>query len=1430
VPGQEITPRARPAAPGADELPAAGVARVGGEHGTPGGAGCLVTADLVLTCAHVVSDALDRPREDTVAAGTTVRVGFPLATAGDRGAEVPAEVLHWVPIRPDRSGDLAVLRLREPAPQGARPLPVTWVRDVWHHRARAVGFTGGEPGGIWFRGRLGGRTGEGWLQLSRADGQTTHVREGFSGGPVWDEELDAVIGLVVAAQTGQDGQAFVLHTGTIARELPDLVPFLDPPSPFRGLVTYEEDDEDVFFGRAGDIEDVLTALSGTAAPVTLYGPSGCGKSSLARAGVLPRMRRDGYEVLVVDAGKVASPRAALAVELWRAVREDRPGPQRAAGVDEVERMLAAYGLTDTLHRLRGRQSDRLLVLLDQAEALLDRTEQEVAQLVELLFAQRTGPGPRALLTLRADFMDAVLRHPLLGPALRGGRTLPLTPMSRAQLEEVVTRPVARIPSVEYDPGLVRRILDDAGSEPGVLPLLGFVLQTLWERRSGGRLPTTAYEEMGGVLGALRRHADRVWAECVGGPGADECEARALLTGLVRVLPGSETPLRRRLTRREAGEVRWELARRFAERRLLVLHGQEGEPESAELAHEALITVWDRLRERIAEDGQFLAARAELAHDLDRWVRGERSPDLLPGPVQLGALEARLAHREDQLDAEERDFLARARRRRRAARTRARMAWTAVALVLALLVGLGTFLVYQSHISEQLDAQARSRALATLSDEQAGRDPGLASLTAVAAYDVSPTHEARNALLRRYAALKEYGWILSGAEGTLRAVATSGDASVTLVTTERGRATLFVRRPSGTVVRTHLRLAVNAVAPLVSRDGRRIAYLSAHRNHVSWHEVDPAAREVLGPRRTVRAEGYRQPGRASDTEGSPAGLAAFSPDARRVAAVSDDGRLWLWDLDSGRSRRLPAPAQPARGVAFGPDAGTLVTQLQGPGAPDTQVTVAAVDARTGRARTLAREVALSDEVARIALSGDGRVLAYCRAASNGDPVVYRAVRVTDGRETMRYRPGSSFLCGDLAVDRTGGRVAVHDSGARWTLLAPGRDAKPVRATGPIIGRTTGLPLLGTRDKPVALVWDAIAVTARPMSTSSFSISSPPVLLGDGDLMLVHQGERGEHVALVHVGKAATGGRISTVRRVDREPAAAPLTGPLPRMQVNRSETLMADLVDGRKVVIRQLPSLRRVAEVTLAAPPPGAATDPPYFGFLGDEELLTVSGGLIEQWNARNGLRLERTIDVRRIGLTDRPSPGLFVRGHPEPGHLLVHVPGRPTVHAVDRRTGRENKALRLRFGDDFVSGGFTEDGRHALVATMGGLLEGWSVSGGTARRVLGPLGPAVRSDQSQLRPVGRSAFVVASGTAVRFLHFDDLDRIDAYDFLEEQTFHAISPDGLTVLRGTASGMEVFRLDPALWKRHLCAVVGRDLSEDERRGLHWEVGRVCPRKT
>ncbi|MFD0386132.1 hypothetical protein ACFQ2B_38375 [Streptomyces stramineus] len=463
----------------------------------------------------------------------------------------------------------------------------------------------------------------------------------------------------------------------------------------------------------------------------------------------------------------------------RAVRAARPGGQRRAGRD----LARGPGLADAYHRARGQAAGGLVVVLDQAEALLDRTEAEVTEAADLLFPDRRPAGLRVLVTLRADFMDAMLKHPRLGPALRVGKTLPLTPMSRAQLDEVIVKPLERIPAVAYDPGLDRRILDDARDEPGILPLLGFVLEQLWERRAAGRLRSASYEAMGGVSGALELHARTVWQECVDEQA--EAEALRLLTGLVRVHPGSETPLRRRLTREEAGVTRWRLARSFAERRLLVLHGGEEEPETAELAHEALISAWPALRRQVKADGAFLAGRAELGHDHDRWERGSRSADLLPGGQQLAAIGRWLGDREQDLTEEERAFLALARQRQRAHRTRTRIAWTAAALVLALIAGLGTFLVYQSSVSEQREAEARSRSLASLSGELVKRDPGQAALAAVAAYDIAPTQEARTALMRRYDQFKDDEWVLTGAEGKIKALATSLDGAVTLVVTETG---------------------------------------------------------------------------------------------------------------------------------------------------------------------------------------------------------------------------------------------------------------------------------------------------------------------------------------------------------------------------------------------------------------------------------------------------------------------------------------------------------------------------------------------------------------------------------------------------------------------------------------------------------------------
>ncbi|MFE6334335.1 trypsin-like peptidase domain-containing protein [Streptomyces sp. NPDC057798] len=1423
---------------------AAAVVRVKGRDGVVAGAGFLVTDDLVLTCAHVVSDALDRPREEAVESGAEVAIDLPLA--GDAGGSYDggdrmAGVRRWIPVAPDRTGDIALLQLRDPIP-GARPLPLADPPEgVWHHHARAVGFTDDHPGGIWHSGTFRGPTREGWVQLSRGDGESVYVKRGFSGSPVWNDELGSVVGLMVAAEPGREAQqAFALRTRTLLDALPELVPLVTPPTPFRGLATFQEADADIFFGRDDDIEKVVTALHGDRPPVTLYGPSGCGKSSLALAGVVPRMREAGYAVLVVNAGHIASLRSALATELHRLARAQEPEGAESAGTMEAQ--LAKGGLADTLHRVLGPTATRVLVVVDQAESLLDRVEAEVAEAARLLFPKAKPGNVCVLLTLRADFVDAALNHPVMGPALKDGTNVLLTPMSGDQLADVISEPVRHLPAVAYDPGLEKRILDDAGGAPGILPLLGFVLTQLWDRRSGGRLRMTTYEEIGGVSGALARHAEQAWRECV--RPADEADALRLLTGLVRVLPGSAAPLRRMLTREEAGETRWRIALALAERRLLVLHGKEGEAQTAELAHEALTSAWPTLAGQVRTDSDLLAARAELRHDLDRWETAGRSPDLLPGPIQLASLTRRLQARETEISSEERTFLGLATRRQRRRRIRLRVAWGAAALVLALIAGLGTFLVQQSRVSAEREAEGRSRSLAVLSDELAQRDPGGAALVAMAAHDLSPTEEARNALLRRYDHFVLSRWALSGTDAPISQVATSTDGRVVLVTTRAGGTTsrdggavLFVRGADERVVRTRLPLAEQAFLPMVSRDGRRIAYLSTKDGGtLVWHDVDPAGADgsaVLGKEDKILGKEFGEPGTALYQR---LGIADFSPDAREVVTAVD-GKIRIRELATRRTRELPGRLPAVDRVWFGPNAGTLVAHLR----PDAEQekngtgSLVAVDTSTGQTRTLATGVRAS-YVPRLALSGDGAVLVVCRESRLGKDVAYEALRVADGQVLTRYRPGEfSTSCKSIAIDGTGDHFAVSTAGATWHVVGTRPGGKVREALGP--GSLPELveddmSLVGDPQEPVLIVPDETSVTGRPLSWSTINADSPPVLLsgaawGERGETVVRLGEDGDSMGIVRMDTEGST-LIKEVKRPRR--TGTNFIEDLPELKANRSGTLAADLIGPDKVRVWELPSLRTATDI-VTQPPPEDENVQVFFG--PRDELLTISGSIIEHWNARDGRRLSKPIDVRDLGLAGENLAQFTASPHPEPGHVQILVTGNPVIRAISLRTGKENKRLAVRLGPDVSTAVLDRSGDFAVVQTKGLMVEVWSVgqAGQPLRRVLGPVGPlhqfhmfehGFRSDSS--------VYFLANGNSIRFQDAaDPEDRGDSYVFAEEQEFLAASHDGRTLLRRIdKAAVNVLHLDPELWKKELCGTLGHDLSADERRGLPtWLPDRICP---
>ncbi|MFB8038678.1 trypsin-like peptidase domain-containing protein [Streptomyces sp. NPDC056004] len=1438
----------------ADEALNAAVARVRGENGTIAGAGVLLTPDRVLTCAHVVSDALERERHISVTVGTTVLIDFPLADSA--GSQVfIAEVEQWIPEEPKHCGDVAVLRLRDPVP-GTCPLPMADSEKPSGRQVRVVGFPDGELGMTWHRGVLSGKSSGDWIQLSRADTRTVHVTGGFSGSPVWDDELGAGVGIVVAAEGKRDDtqQAFAISVKAMLRRLPDLARALTP-DPFRGLDTFQESHQDIFFGRSHDIEKVVNALQGDHPVVVLYGPSGSGKSSLALAGVVPEMRRRGgdqYDAVVVNAGADGSLLLALATNLYEDVRTGRYGDPRAKSADQVEGWLADKGLVDTLNRLQGRAGGKYLVVLDQAEALLDRTAAEFEEAASLLFP-RGGPGAgsRLLVTLRSDFMDAALKHPRLGSLMQDSRTLPLTPMSRDQLREVITKPLEKAPAVAYDPGLAQRILDDACREPENLPLLGFLLKQLWDKQFAGRLRTTTYEAMHGVEGALEEHCNTAWEQCVG--ENEKAAASRLLRGLVRVLSGNETPLRRRLTREEAGEAGWKLARSFADRRLLVLRGGKGEPESAELAHETLITVWPALREQVQEDDKFLAGRAELNHDHDRWTKEGRSPALLPGALQLASVQSWLKGKEAELTEKERDFLARARQRQRVHRARIRAAWTAAATVLALIAGLGTFLVYQQHVSTQREAESRSRLLANFSSEAAKQDPGQAALIAMGAYEIAPTDEARNAMLRRYDQFKDAAWVLTGTEGKIRDVATSVDGAVTLATTDNGRATLWVRQEGGRTRKLQLNLDEMAFHPLVSRDGHRIAYVSAMGTFV-WYDVDLTTDKpegLLGTPHTLRSADFKEIANQMEWLSTYETFMAFSPDARRVATIVD-GRLRLWDLATGRHQDVPGQMPTSHmSVWFGPDENTVIVNH---GDSSTGLySLQAVEVGTGKARQLADGVDEKATSSPTALSGDGSVLVVCNQMKKADETVgiYRALRVRDGRVLSSYTyTGPNKDCGSIAVNENGERFAANH-GETWSIIDTRPDRRVLQAVAPSPSKVIG-PLLGDpRDLAVLTVADGdIALAALPLSPSDVDgsdiVALSPRLIDGGKTLVAHvrqdEAASGETLALVD----ATSRKITSEVKRPRSPSELDrgIENPL---TVNDAGTLVADGVSRHKILIRQIPSLRKVAEITTLKPPVdkhGNAESLTLTFLRGGDELLTLSGSRIEHWNARTGRRLSKTIDARALKLGEKNPPlfgstegadssGFAVNSRPETGYVQIMIYSDPVLHAVNLRTGKENKALSVRLGQDVERAFLDNSGRYAAAKTPGGMLELWSASGQRPSRVVGPLGPlasdSINGNGFTFNFTGSdSEFYVANGSSVRFQQLSDPSHFKTYDFAASQYFMAATKDGRTLLRAVSEGgfggndgggrLDLIRLDPDLWKRHLCDAVGHDLTDDERRGL------------
>jgi len=722
------------------------------------GAGFLVGDGHVLTCAHVVARALDLPEDAPPPLNAQVQLDFPLIA---RGRILTARISVWHPPGLDRNGDVAGLELTSDAPAEARATRLLVADELWRHEFRTFGFPAGYDDGVWASGRLLARQAMHWVQMEDVKETGYRVELGFSGAPVWDDNLSGVVGMTVAAERRPELRAaYLIPAGVLVEAWPVLATQAIPPCPYRGLLAFREQDAALFLGREENTERLYNEVADNPL-VAVIGPSGSGKSSLVFAGLLPRVRqRRQWAIVGLRPARGLPPIETLAAALLPLLE---PGMSEAARLLELPALAAVLRderLSEVVDRVLDKaDARRLLLVLDQFEELFAWEAEDRERFIDAFLGavaaqqQRAEPALTVVLTLRADFLGQALTHARLAGALQDAGLM-LGPMTRDQLRRAIEDPAAG--QVIYEPGLVNRILDEVGEHPGNLPLLEFTLTLLWERQANGKLTHAAYAELGGVGGALAQYAEEAYLRL---PEAERDEARRIFVQLVR--PGEGTEHTRRVARRpDMEERRWRLVERLASTRLVVTGQDVAGTATVEVVHEALIAGWDRLGRWVEADRAFREWQERTRGAVTHWGLSGHDDGVLLRGAPLAEAERWLEERPDEIGPAERAFLEASRRlqeeestrtSRRNRRLRALAGGLSVLLVIAVLTA--TWAIVQTRLAQTRERTAQAHARVAESRELAqqaltnlDKRPSLALLQSIRAFRLADTTQARNSLL------------------------------------------------------------------------------------------------------------------------------------------------------------------------------------------------------------------------------------------------------------------------------------------------------------------------------------------------------------------------------------------------------------------------------------------------------------------------------------------------------------------------------------------------------------------------------------------------------------------------------------------------------------------------------------------------------------
>jgi WD40 repeat protein/energy-coupling factor transporter ATP-binding protein EcfA2 len=811
----------------------------------------------------------------------------------------------------------------------------------------------------------------------------------------------------------------------------------DGGCPYVGLKPFSREEATFFFGRDALVKKLVNYFRGpfgTAKErrfLAVLGPSGSGKSSLVAAGLLPEIRTrnalpDGENWLCVQCRPGSNPWLNLNIALENhkdlstyAPRLDTliPAPEQAC---QRLHVLAELALHD-------KPADRrLLVVIDQFEEFFALADGDIdpnaaanrQHFLDCLLYPNQEPGSRVVvvITMRADFYGHCARHESLRQAVQENQEL-VGPLNAEELREAIVNPAQRC-GVEVEPALVACLLHDADAkrQSGALPFLQHALKEMWASQVQHRLTVKNYRDIGGLDGAIEKHAEKAYADFA----LQEQElVRRIFVRLVQPCEGMDDTKRRvqlQELRRldERADIESLVQALCAEKvRLLVTDTltQPGQVQ-VELAHEALIRHWPRLKQWLNENRDLRAWEDRTRPLLAQWETKKKPELLLHGALlkEADALcEKHGAKTEPRLSA----FVQRSIDHHRLMQRLKAMVVAVAAIVAVLLASTASWKwrraeenSYLAYVEEQNAVAARVAAQAELL-LSAGQ-PQVLQTSALLAWRsllTAPTQEGYEALRHALRLLPLPDLSLTNADAVLGLTYTPDGACLVTASSKTAQIYDVARR---TWLGHPVQHADSITSLAMSPDGETFATASMDQTAHIWNRRtgSPVGNPMNHPKGVLRA--------------------SYSRNGRYLATVANDRIVRVW---ASNSQALVCQSavhdEPIKDFAFSPDGSLFAT------ASGTNVTLW----ETSDGHPFGVELTHSNEVTSIAFRTDGRQLV------SGDQDGIARIWSSSGEQLAALMHEGALT--KVIYDHTGTRIAtarrkevcVWDAGLRGSGAFP-----------------------------------------------------------------------------------------------------------------------------------------------------------------------------------------------------------------------------------------------------------------------------------------------------------------------------------------------------------------------------------------------------------